>query len=311
MNPIVSIIIPCYNQARFLPDTINSLIEQTLPNWECIIINDGSTDNTHQVAIKLANNEQRIHYIQQKNQGLSGARNTGLNHAQGRYIQFLDADDLIEPEKLRLQVDSLAGVNELSLCYSDYRHCHENNVLETLKRDDFPPPRFIMLKPLYDIAKRWETQFSIPVHAFLFDARFFKEQRIHFDMSLPNHEDWDCWMRIFALDPIVKFTPGQLAIYRICESSMCVDHIKMYHGFNQAIKKQQYIFHNDPIMSSILSEKLREIQKTYGIKPPNSTLMKFCISTKHIYKAVMPWPIQKFIINISQIIQGGHRPHEF
>jgi glycosyltransferase involved in cell wall biosynthesis len=308
LNPLVSVIIPCYNQARFLSDAIDSLKAQTFIDWECIIINDGSSDNTHEVTLALAINDQRIHYVEQENQGLSGARNTGLDHAQGRYIQFLDADDLIEPDKLSLQVESLSNITGLALCYSDYRHCPENNVMETIRRDNFPPPRFIMSKPLHDIAARWETQFSIPVHSYLFDARLFSEYGIRFDITLPNHEDWDCWMRIFALTPVIKLTPGALAIYRICNTSMCVDRQQMYQGFSQAIRKQQRIFRNDPIMRRILKDKMQEIKKNYSSNRPNSVMMNFRINAMRAYIKVMPWPIQKFIINISRMMTQGNTP---
>jgi len=307
LNPLVSVIIPCYNQARFLPDAIGSLIAQSLEDWECIIINDGSSDNTHEVALSFASSDQRIRYVEQKNQGLSGARNKGLDHAKGRYIQFLDADDLIEFDKLRLQVESLFNITGLALCYSDYRHCPEDNVMETIRRDNFPPPRFIMSKPLHDIAARWETQFSIPVHSYLLDARFFNEYGIRFDITLLNHEDWDCWMCIFTLNPVIKLTPGALAIYRICNSSMCMDRQQMWHGFRQAIRKQQYIFRNDPIMLRILTDKMKEIKKNYNSNRPNPVMMNFRINAMRAYKKVMPWPIQKYIINISRVMTQDAR----
>lgn len=308
MNPTVSVIIPCFNQASFLPDCIASLQAQTYPHWEAIIVNDGSPDDTREVALKLCETEPRIRYIEQENRGLAGARNTGLDHAHGCYIQFLDADDLIEPEKLRLQVEALSGINGLALCYSDYRHCPENNVHQTAKRDNFPPPRFIMARPLHDIAARWETQFSIPVHSYLFDARFFREQGIRFDEALPNHEDWDCWMQIFALDPNVKLTPGPLAIYRICNAAMCTDRQRMWHGFRKAIHKQQRIFRHDPVMHCILANKMREMKNAYSDIQPFATMTGLRHHVIRIYKILMPRPIQKFIAKISLMILRGRIP---
>lgn len=307
MNPIVTVIIPCYNQARFLSDSIGSLIAQTLEDWECVIVNDGSPDDTRTVALSLAANDPRVRYVEQENRGLAGARNTGLTYAHGHYIQFLDADDLIEPEKLRLQVEALSEANGLGLCYSDYRHCPEDNVNQTAKRDNFPPPRFTMDRPLHDIAARWETQFSIPVHSYLFDARFFREKGIRFDETLPNHEDWDCWMQIFSLDPIVKLTPGPLAIYRICNTAMCTDNQRMWHGFRKAIRKQQRIFRHDPVMRRILANKMQEMKNAYREDRPSSRLALLHYA-KHIYKRLVPWPIQKFIANTSRSILRGRTP---
>ncbi len=296
--PLVSVIIPCYNQAHFLTDSVGSLIAQTLDNWECIIVNDGSPDDTRAVAKSLVQQDPRIRYFEQENCGLACARNTGLNLAHGRYIQFLDADDLIAPEKLQLQLDALKGINQLALCYSDYRHCHENNVDQTVKRDNFLPPRFVLDRPLHDIAARWETQFSIPVHSFLFDARFFTEKAIRFDVTLPNHEDWDCWMQIFALDPIVKVTPGPLAIYRICGAAMCMNKQRMWYGFRKAIRKQQRNFRNDSVMRRILAGKMQEMKIAYGDKKPFVVMIVLRNYVNRMYEKLVPWPIQKFMANI-------------
>ena len=83
MNPLVSVIVPCYNYARFVPETIRSLQAQNFQNWECIVVNDGSKDNSEEVVKKLAEEEPRIKYVYQENKGLSAARNTGLSLAKG------------------------------------------------------------------------------------------------------------------------------------------------------------------------------------------------------------------------------------
>lgn len=296
ITPIVSIIIPCYNQAQFLPDAINSIKAQTMSNWECIIVNDGSVDDTYIVAEKLAQTDLRISVINQVNKGLSGARNSGITQAKGDYIQFLDADDLIEPDKLFLQIEELSKIDKkLCICYSDYRHCPENNINETIRRDNFPPPRFKMKRPLYDIAARWESEFSIPVHAFLFDARLFKEKNIRFDENLPNHEDWDCWMQIFDLDPVIKLTTGPLAIYRLGNNSMCMDRQRMWEGFSKAINKQRKIYRNDPIMRKILLKKLKEMKKAYIGTNSSMSLSYVKFLASRFYRRTMPWPIQKLI----------------
>lgn len=295
--PLVSVIIPCYNQAHFLTDSVGSLIAQTLDDWECIIVNDGSPDDTRAVVTSLMQQDRRIRYVEQENCGLACARNTGLNHAHGHYIQFLDADDLIAPDKLQLQFDALRGLNGLALCYSDYRHCHENNVDQTVSRDNFLPPRFVLDRPLHDIAARWETQFSIPVHSFLFDARFFTEEGIRFDVTLPNHEDWDCWMQVFALDPIVKVTSGPLAIYRICGAAMCMNKPRMWYGFKTAIRKQQRKFRKDPVMRRILACKMQEMKIAYGDNKSYLAMIALRNYVNRIYEKIVPWPIQKFIAN--------------
>ena len=95
MKPAVSVIIPCYNHAHYLCRAVQSVLAQTYADWEAIIVDDGSTDNTREVATRFS--DPRVRYIYQENRGLSAARNTGISAAQGSYLAFLDADDELEP----------------------------------------------------------------------------------------------------------------------------------------------------------------------------------------------------------------------
>lgn len=103
MEPLVSILIPAYNAEKWIGDTIKSAVSQTWPRKEIIIVNDGSTDNTLEVAEQFESKTLKV--ISQKNSGASAARNKALEYAQGDYIQWLDADDLLQPEKIALQLD--------------------------------------------------------------------------------------------------------------------------------------------------------------------------------------------------------------
>jgi len=100
MATFVSVIIPCYNQARFLAEAIQSALDQDYPNKEVIVVNDGSPDNTREVAAAFGD---RIIYIEQPNNGAAGARNAGIRASKGEYIAFLDADDVCLPGRLALQ----------------------------------------------------------------------------------------------------------------------------------------------------------------------------------------------------------------
>ena len=103
--PKVSVIIPTYNAMTYLPETVESVLRQTYSNFELLIIDDGSSDQTVQWVSQLV--DSRVRLISQENQGASVARNTGIAHAQGEYVAFLDADDLWEPTKLEQQVRCL------------------------------------------------------------------------------------------------------------------------------------------------------------------------------------------------------------
>lgn len=107
--PLVSIIIPAFNSGEYLAETIRSALAQTWPNKEIIVVDDGSTDNSLIIAKSFADPAIRI--FEQENKGASAARNKGLLEASGEYIQFLDADDLLSPDKIELQINLLKGKN--------------------------------------------------------------------------------------------------------------------------------------------------------------------------------------------------------
>ena len=93
MNPLISVIVPCYNQAQYLDECLQSVLDQTYQNWECIIVNDGSPDHTEEIAKRWLEKDNRFRYIYKDNGGLSSARNAGIREAKGEYLFFLDSDD--------------------------------------------------------------------------------------------------------------------------------------------------------------------------------------------------------------------------
>jgi glycosyltransferase involved in cell wall biosynthesis len=117
-NPLVSVIMPAYNAEKYITDSINSVIAQTYTEWEIIVIDDGSTDNTSSVVKKITEKDNRVKYIYQENGRQGKARNNGIRHSQGEYIAFLDADDLWVPEKVRIQVE-LLQTKKMDLVFSD------------------------------------------------------------------------------------------------------------------------------------------------------------------------------------------------
>lgn len=103
-RPLVSIIVPCYNGASYLAGTLDNVRAQTWSRWECLVVDDGSTDQTSAVVATYAQHDPRFKYGYQQNAGLSAARNHGLRKAQGQFIQLLDADDALASRKLENQI---------------------------------------------------------------------------------------------------------------------------------------------------------------------------------------------------------------
>jgi glycosyltransferase involved in cell wall biosynthesis len=117
MVSAVSVVVPCYNQAQFLTDALNSVLSQTYTNWECIIINDGSPDNTEEVALKYCSKDERFKYIYKENEDVSSARNVGIKEATGKYILPLDADDIISSNYIEEAVKVLENDDSVKLVY--------------------------------------------------------------------------------------------------------------------------------------------------------------------------------------------------
>lgn len=117
MKSLVSIIVPCYKQAQYLDEALQSVLAQNYTLWECIIINDGSPDNTEEVAKKWIEKDERFNYLYQENAGVSSARNFGITNARGEFLLPLDADDKISPDYVELAIQSFQEDTSLKVVY--------------------------------------------------------------------------------------------------------------------------------------------------------------------------------------------------
>jgi len=268
--PRVSVIIPCRNYGHYLPDAVASLRAQTMPSWECVVVDDGSTDDSAEVAARLAFGDSRLRLIRQPWQGCARARNTGLDAVRGQYVQFLDADDVIRPTKLAIQLAALEGSRRPALAICDYA-CAPDHDLE-IEDTDSLSPRLNGSRPLVDLAARWERSLSIPVHCFLFDRRLFAG--IRFDERLLSHEDWDCWLRIFALDPPIHFIDKRLAVYRRHAGSESGNRRMMRRTFLRAARQQRRAFQHDPVLVAVLTAKIAEIERSYRDVSPRARVVR-------------------------------------
>lgn len=243
MDIKISVIIPCYNQAHFLNESVSSVLAQTYMNWECIIINDGSTDDTEDVVKKLIKDDERFIYKKQINKGLPGARNAGLELCTGDFIQLLDADDALHPQKLEkhLALIKKSGLSkdDIIVSYSEYCYGNHNDIYKT-----YPATincRFLSDDPLKEIVLNWENKFSIPPNAYFFSANIFFKHGIWFDESITTCEDIDCWIRIFQLKPHILFLEEILAYYRNTSGSMSKNLEKVWKGHVQVMEKHMVL----------------------------------------------------------------------
>jgi len=210
---LISIIIPCYNQSTFLKETINSLQNQTYSNWEAIIVNDGSTDDCTQILEELCKEDTRITVIHQKNGGLSSARNRGLENINGEFIQFLDADDKLTPNKFQDAIDIFKKSNPDIVI---------SNFLRFKSRSGKIKKAFCDLRKIEytfeNILTKWDVKFSIPIHCAIFSKKAIG--KTSFNTTLKAKEDWKFWIDIYEKKPKTIFINHNSALYRIHKKSM-------------------------------------------------------------------------------------------
>jgi glycosyltransferase involved in cell wall biosynthesis len=224
--PLVSVVVPCYNAAAFVRDTLDSIQKQTYAPVEIVAINDGSTDNTLQILEAYASSDPRIRVVSQPNAGLPAARNSGIRQATGDLICFLDADDVFLPDKLARQVDYLMNNPAIDLVYSDYYIGDTDLSLIGLVAVRIPGGDLV---DAYAAKNRFAPM--VPLI-----RRSLIDRVGSFDESLRAAEDWDYWIRC-AKAGRFGYLSGPVAIYRSHPSQMHNDGDRMFHGGRRVIDK--------------------------------------------------------------------------
>lgn len=190
--PLFTILIPTYNQAQYLPTCLESLLAQSCPNWEAVIVNDGSTDNTRQVLDYYAGKDDRFRVFHKENGGVATALNMALEKSRGKWICWLSSDDLFEPHKLETHVAAFATHPGIYFFRTNYSIFHEETgQLSGIEYPpDFMPPDELQLLRFFEL--NYVSGISIAVHRSVFDTVG------GFNTSLRNGQDFDMWLRISA-----------------------------------------------------------------------------------------------------------------
>lgn len=180
---LVSIVTPTYNCGKFITETIESVIGQTYKNWEMIIVDDCSKDNTQEIVKKYLKNDKRIKYIKfEKNQGAAIARNTAIREAKGRYIAFLDSDDLWSKNKLEKQINFM-NKNNYDFTYTNYEEIDENSKLLGIR---VTGPKEITKKGMYNYC--WPGCLTV-----MYDAEKIGLIQIK---DIKKNNDYAMWLKI-------------------------------------------------------------------------------------------------------------------
>ena len=266
-DKMVSIIIPVYNQEKFLVETLNSVLNQTFSNWECILVNDGSTDNSVAVLQPFLTHDNRFHFINSENRGVSNARNLALQQVKGDYVLFLDGDDLIHPEKIQQVLSNFQKNPDLSIVFNTTSYFQDTieNVLYQMK---ITPE----LLDFNSLLLYWGEKIIIPIHSAIIKSSLF--DGIEFNTTLTAQEDWLVWLRLFQKNPKVLVLDDVLSYYRKHNSSRTQffsvkeDHFKAleifeeYFGSNIQKKLLLHQVERYYIRANENAYKLSEIKKS-------------------------------------------------
>ena len=202
-NKIVTVIVPCYNQGQYLSEALDSVLAQTYTQWECIIINDGSTDNTEEIAKAYCGKDQRFQYLYQENQGVVAAKNNAIRHSHGQYILPLDGDDLLGNSFLEEAVAILDTDEEIKIAAC--RVGYFGDVQGEMKLGDFT---------LSDLLIR-----NYMVNTSMFRRDDFDHVGGYKREMARGLEDWELWLSILENGGKVYRIDKILFYYRIHENS--------------------------------------------------------------------------------------------
>jgi glycosyltransferase involved in cell wall biosynthesis len=225
-NPKVSVVICAYNVAPYIGETLGSVVAQSYADYEAIVVNDGSTDETEQA---LEPFRDRIVYVRQDNRGPSGARNTGFRLARGRYLATLDGDDVWMPDYLEKMVGRLEADPEVDLIYPNAVFFGSPQWEGKLFQDLYPSSEPVTFEKLL---KR---------ECLVFTSSVFKRELIDqagmFDESMRWCEDLDLWLRMARSGARFAFTKEPLVRYRRREASLSSDEVRMPRGLVTVYEK--------------------------------------------------------------------------
>lgn len=270
----VSVIVPCFNYAHFLPSTLDSILNQTYPNWECIIVDDGSTDSTRLVAEGYVKKDSRFIYIHQENKGLSAARNTGIRESKGAFVQFLDADDLIEKKKLEHQLSLFEKNPSIDILYSnmwyfDSEEIHSKTYCMGKRMEEDKPWMPTVSGKGKEIIEALIQGNIMVVNSPLIRIAAINEIG-YFSEKLTSYEDWDYWMRCALNGKIFYYAdePDTYALVRMHDGSMSKNIWNM--AYNSFLVRQNFQnqFRNTffkEINAHFIKEELKDLAKLVAL----------------------------------------------
>lgn len=273
MSNLVSIIVPCYRQAQYLDEALQSVFDQIYTNWECIIVNDGSPDNTEGIAQEWVTKDNRFVYLYQENAGVSSARNKGIIIAKGKYIQFLDGDDILEANKINYQVQILDDNPDIDIVYGSSRYFFDDN------KSNFYPIHYSGIVPTIEMDRKDKNQKDVLLYrnicticASLYRKEIF--EKIIFKNVV--YEDWFLHIECAFNDFIFHYSNAE----NTCSFIRMTDESQMN---KHAIENKSSNTFNEELEKLLTSKKY--VSKLIGVR--NLSQKKQEIRNKNIFKIIL------------------------
>jgi glycosyltransferase involved in cell wall biosynthesis len=290
-KPLVTIIIPTFNRAYILPRAIESILNQTMKDWELLIIDDGSTDNTEKLIVTFQEKSKNIIYIKQPfNKGVTAARNVALSRARGIYIAFLDSDDVWMPEKLQKQTAILDSKPEVGLVYTGAIFVNDRTGEKRIKHTtvegdihaqeiiDNPigsPSRVILRKEVFSTVGLFDEQFS-------------------------NLEDWEMWIRITRKYSVAAINKP-LINYTESDDSMSINPQKLIEGYKKLWDKYP-VETSTPVVRSAHYLRLGHRLCYYGSSKEGRFYIKKALQIKPSIKNMGMYIVSLLPLKIYQLV---------
>ena len=300
--PKLSVIIPTYNYGRFLGEAIQSVLDQTFADFDLIVVDDGSTDNTKEVVGSFA--DTRVKYIYQENRGVSAARNAAIWDSKGEHIAFLDADDVWLPEKLELQVKVLDSRPEVAIVCSDtyFFDDQTGNLLGRFWHDDEQFHGWFNPREASQNALRcllYRGCFIAPT------VTMVRREVFHgvggFDEALKTHEDWEMFVRItqrFAIETIDM----PLAKNRRHGANLSAKQEQMYESEQKALQKAIFSYSLKPDEIKIAKRRLAHLHFLYGSRSVADGKVKLGRERLLASMRINPWYIKAYIHLVKSLL---------
>ena len=247
-RPAISIIMPCYNEAARLPGSIGSIHRQTFDDFELIVVDDGSPDDSLKVLTQLAEKYPFLRFFSQENRGAGPARNRGLREARGEYIAFLDADDSWHPECLAKLHGKLSSTPDAVIAYCGW----QNVGLPENRCKPFIPPDYENEEKIETLLRgcRWPIHAALTRHSAIRDAGGFDEQ-------WSSCMDYDLWLRIASFGKIVR-VPQVLAYYHHHEGEQITKN-RVRIAVNHYRIQKKFVLDHPEVAQELGKEKVKEI----------------------------------------------------